>query len=56
MHLTRMRAETSPPDIHLTPDMRDALPNAFNRADEFIEKGRIALLEKGEEINALINS
>ncbi|HNR77883.1 MAG TPA: patatin-like phospholipase family protein, partial [Parvularculaceae bacterium] len=28
MHLTRLRAETSPPDIHLTPDMRDALPNS----------------------------
>lgn len=54
MHLTRMRAETSPPDIHLTPDMRDALPNAFDRADEFIEKGRIALIEKREEIKALV--
>ncbi|MEK7266587.1 MAG: patatin-like phospholipase family protein [Pseudomonadota bacterium] len=55
MHLTRMRAETAPPDLHLTPDMRDALPNAFDRADEFIEKGRIALLEKREEIAALLN-
>ncbi len=55
MHLTRMRVETSPPDIHLTPDMRDALPNAFDRADEFIEKGRIALLEKREEIKSLAN-
>lgn len=54
MHLTRMRAETSPPDIHLTPDMRDALPNAFDRADEFIEKGRIALIDKCEEIRALM--
>ncbi|MFZ5618517.1 MAG: patatin-like phospholipase family protein [Pseudomonadota bacterium] len=54
MHLTRLRAETSPPDIHLTPDMRDALPNAFDRADEFIEKGRIALFDKREEIEALL--
>ena len=54
MHLTRMRAETSPPDIHLTPDMRDALPNAFDRADEFIEKGRSALMDKREEIAALL--
>ncbi len=54
MHLTRMRAETSPPDIHLTPDMRDAMPNAFDRADEFIEKGRIALLNKRHEIEALL--
>lgn len=54
MHLTRMRAETSPPDIHLTPDMRDALPNAFDRADEFIETGRRALMEKRHEIEALL--
>jgi NTE family protein len=54
MHLTRMRAETAPPDIHLTPDMRDALPNAFDRADEFIEKGRSALLAKRTEIEALL--
>ena len=54
MHLTRMRAETAPPDIRLTPDMRDALPNAFDRADEFIEKGRVAVLEKQSEIKALL--
>ncbi|MCB2096649.1 MAG: patatin-like phospholipase family protein [Parvularculaceae bacterium] len=54
MHLTRLRAETAPPDIHLTPDMRDALPNAFDRADEFVEKGRAALLGKREEIAALL--
>jgi NTE family protein len=54
MHLTRLRAETAPPDIQLTPDMRDALPNAFDRADEFIEKGRAALMEKRDEIEALI--
>jgi len=54
MHLTRMRAETSPPDIHLTPDMRDALPNSFDRADEFIETGRKALLDKAKEIAALL--
>ncbi len=56
MHLTRMRAETAPPDIHLTPDMRDALPNAFDRADEFIETGRQALLAKRDEIEALLKS
>ncbi|MCB2112222.1 MAG: patatin-like phospholipase family protein [Parvularculaceae bacterium] len=54
MHLTRLRAETAPPDIHLTPDMRDALPNSFDRADEFIETGRRALLDKGAEIEALL--
>ncbi len=56
MHLTRMRSDVSPPDIHLTPDMRDALPNAFDRADEFIEKGRAALMEKRREIEALIRT
>lgn len=54
MHLTRLRAEASPPDIHLTPDMRDALPNAFDRADEFIDKGRAALLEKADELRMLL--
>ncbi len=54
MHLTRMRAETAPADISLTPDMRDALPNAFDRADEFIETGRMALLERRDEIAALL--
>lgn len=53
-HLTRLRMETSPPDIHLTPDMRDALPNAFDRADEFVEEGRRVLLEKRDEIKALL--
>jgi NTE family protein len=56
MHLTRMRADVSPPDVSLTPDMRDALPNAFDRADEFIEKGRVALLEKRADIEALLKS
>jgi NTE family protein len=54
MHLTRLRSDLSPPDIHLTPDMRDALPNAFDRADEFIDKGRAALIDKREEILSLI--
>lgn len=54
MHLTRMRAETAPPDIHLTPDMRDALPNAFDRADEFVDKGRQALFAKRADIEALL--
>lgn len=54
MHLTRMRSDASPPDVHLTPDMRDALPNAFDRADEFIEKGRLALLDKRAVIEALL--
>lgn len=56
MHLTRMRAEISPPDLHIAPDMRDALPNAFDRADEFVEKGRLAMLEKADEIRSLLES
>lgn len=54
MHLTRLRAEASPPDLHLTPDMRDALPNAFDRADEFIDKGRVALLDKADDLKTLL--
>ena len=55
MHLARAKAELNPPDILIKPDMRDALPNAFDRADEFIEEGRRALLDKRSEINALLN-
>ena len=50
MHLSRARRETETPDICLTPDMRDALPTAFDRADEFIEVGRTELLRKRDEI------
>jgi len=46
MQLGRARAKTEPADIMLEPDMRAALPNAFDRADEFIEIGRQALLEQ----------
>lgn len=54
MHLTRLRAETAPPDIHLTPDMRDAMPNSFDRADEFIAEGYRALMEKRGDIEKLL--
>lgn len=55
MHLARARAIGSPADIYLAPDMRDALPTAFDRADEFIAEGRRALLEKRTEIEALLH-
>ena len=54
MHLARARAIGSPADVYLAPDMRDALPTAFDRADEFIAEGRRALLEKRTEIEALL--
>jgi len=54
MHLARAHAAVSPPDICLEPDMRDALPTAFDRADEFIEEGRRAFLERREEIEELL--
>ena len=50
MHLSRARREIEKPDICLTPDMRDALPTAFDRADEFIEVGRASLLNKRDEL------
>ena len=56
MHLARARAESCPPDILVKPDMRDAMPNAFDRANEFIEEGRQALLASREEIEAAIAS
>lgn len=54
MHLARARAVAAPADIYLAPDMRDALPTSFDRADEFIAEGRRALLEKRTEIEALL--
>lgn len=56
MHLSRLRAETDPADIALAPDMRDASPTAFDRADEFIEEGRRAILSKREEIERLLSA
>lgn len=55
MHLARARAIGSPADVYLAPDMRDALPTAFDRADEFIAEGRRALMEKRTEIEALLD-
>lgn len=54
MHLARARAEIDPPDVMLKPDMRDAMPTAFDRADEFIEEGRRALLAEADRIKALL--
>jgi len=54
MHLARAHAAVDPPDIRLEPDMRDALPTAFDRADEFIEEGRRAVLDRRGEIEALL--
>lgn len=55
MHLARANARTAPPDISLAPDMRDALPTAFDRADEFIAEGRRALLERRGDIERLLS-
>ncbi|MEL7486322.1 MAG: patatin-like phospholipase family protein [Pseudomonadota bacterium] len=54
MHLARAQAKTTPPDILLEPDMRDALPTAFDRADDFIAEGRRALLDQRAEIERLL--
>lgn len=55
MHLARARAAIDPPDVLLKPDMRDALPTAFDRADEFIENGRQALLAQRGAIEKLLS-
>jgi len=54
MQLARARSSVDAPDILLRPNMRDALPNAFDRADEFIEEGRKAVHTAAPEIKALI--
>lgn len=56
MHLARMNAQAHPPDILLRPDMRDAMPTAFDRADEFIEEGRQTLLAERDKIITLLNA
>lgn len=55
MHLARAHAAISPPDISIAPDMRDALPTAFDRADEFIAEGRRALLERRADLERLLS-
>lgn len=50
MQLARARRAVEAPDILLRPDMRDALPTSFDRADEFIEEGRRAVLALRLEI------
>ncbi|MEO1014580.1 MAG: patatin-like phospholipase family protein [Pseudomonadota bacterium] len=44
MHLSQARLQLDKPDVLLKPDMRDATPISFDRADEFIEEGRQALI------------
>lgn len=56
MQLARARSEIDKPDILLRPDMRDALPTAFDRADEFVEKGRTAILSVADKIEAGLNA
>lgn len=56
MHLARTNARIHPPDIFLRPDMRDAMPMAFDRADEFIEEGYRELMEKRGEIEKLLSA
>ncbi len=50
MQLARARALAEPPDILIKPDMRDAMPTAFDRADEFIEEGYRALMAERKNI------
>jgi len=54
MHLARAHARIDPPDILLRPDMRHAMPTAFDRADEFIEEGRQTLLAHRSDIETLL--
>ena len=56
MHLARSHAKNCPPDILLRPDMRDAMPTAFDRSDDFIEEGRQALLAQRGQIEKLLRS
>lgn len=55
MHLARARALVEVPDILVRPDMRDAMPTAFDRADEFIEEGRRAFDTHRSDLEKLIS-
>jgi len=55
MHLARARMALDPPDILLRPDTRDALPTSFDRADEFVEEGRRAVLAERGQIEKLLD-
>jgi len=54
MHLARAHAAVSPPDVRIEPDMRNALPTSFDRAEEFIAEGRRALLARRADIERLL--
>lgn len=54
MHLARARAAADPPDLLLKPDMRDATPLAFDRADEFIAQGHQMILDQRARIEQLL--
>lgn len=56
MQLARARALAEPADVLVKPDMRDAMPTAFDRADEFIEEGYRALMEQRSEIERLLSA
>ncbi|MEO1135669.1 MAG: patatin-like phospholipase family protein [Pseudomonadota bacterium] len=55
MHLARARAKAEPPDLLIKPDMRDAMPTAFDRADEFIGEGYRAMMEHRDQLEALLS-
>ncbi len=56
MQLARARAQIHPPDICVKPDMRDAMPTAFDRADEFIAEGYQALMARRDAIEKLLSA
>lgn len=56
MQLARARAKIDPPDVCIKPDMRDAMPTAFDRADEFIEEGYRSFMRHRAEIEALLRA
>ena len=56
MQLARAQAQTTPPDLLLKPDMRDAAPTAFDRADEFIAEGYRALMAQREALEKLLEA
>lgn len=56
MHLARARMRAEPADLLLRPDMRDAMPTAFDRADEFIDVGYHAMIAEAGKLDVLLKN
>lgn len=55
-NLTAARVQSEPPDIHIKPRVRDSLPTALDKADEYIEEGYRATMALRRDIETAIET